>query len=128
VLKEEYMAKILVVDDSLFARLNICDILRGAGHETVEAENGAQGLKKVVDEKPECVLSDLLMPEMDGIAFLEALREREINLPVIVLSADIQETKRQKCIELGTAGFISKPPRKDEILALVARTLQTGNA
>ncbi len=120
------MAKILVVDDSLFARMNICDILKEAGHETLEAANGTEGLKKVLAENPECVLSDLLMPEMDGIAFLKSLREKKIDLPVIVLSADVQETKRKQCLELGTAGFISKPPRKDEILAMVARTLQHG--
>jgi len=115
--------KILVIDDSLFARLNICDILKGAGYETVEAENGNEGVKKVIDEKPDCALTDLLMPEMDGIAFLKALREKGLNLPVIVLSADIQETKRKQCMELGSAGFISKPPQKDEILEMVARIL-----
>lgn len=119
------MAKILVVDDSLFARLNICDILKGAGHETLEAENGVEGLKKALAENPACVLSDLLMPEMDGIAFLKALREMNSTLPVIVLSADIQETKRRQCLELGTAGFISKPPKKDEILTMVAQTLHS---
>lgn len=117
------MSKILVVDDSLFARLNICEILKSAGYETLEAENGRVGLAKVLAEKPDCALSDLLMPEMDGIAFLKALRENSINLPVIVLSADIQETKRKQCLELGTAGFIAKPPKKDEILEMLAKTL-----
>ncbi|HEY6871171.1 MAG TPA: response regulator [Geobacteraceae bacterium] len=119
------MARILVVDDSLFARLNICEMLRGAGHETVEAENGKVALEKVFAVTPDCVLSDLLMPEMDGIAFLKALREKDSNLPVIVLSADIQETKRKQCLDLGTAGFISKPPKKDEILAMVAHILHS---
>jgi CheY-like chemotaxis protein len=117
------MPKILVIDDSLFARLNICDILKEGGHETVEAENGNEGLKKVIDENPDCALTDLLMPEMDGIAFLKVLREKGLNLPVIVLSADIQETKRKQCLELGAAGFISKPLQKDEILGMIARIL-----
>ena len=110
--RETDMPKILVVDDSLFARLNICDMLHGAGYETIQAENGRIALQKVVEEKPDCALSDLLMPEMDGIAFLTALRGLNISMPVIVLSADIQETKRTQCMELGTSGFISKPPPK----------------
>ena len=118
------MARILVTDDSLFARLNICETLNGAGHETLQAENGAVALQIVLDQKPDCVLSDLLMPEMDGIAFLKALHERNISIPVIVLSADIQETKRKQCMELGTIGFISKPPQKSQILEMVALALE----
>lgn len=117
------MAKILVVDDSMFARLNICNILREAGHETVEAGNGMEGLRLVIDQDPDCVLSDLLMPEMDGIGLLTALREQRLELPAIVLSADIQETKRQQCLALGAAGFLSKPPQKPELLELVERVL-----
>ena len=118
------MPKILVVDDSLFARLNICDMLRGAGYDTIQAENGRIALQKVLEEKPDCTVSDLLMPEMDGIAFLSALRGLDIPMPVIVLSADIQETKRAQCTALGASGFISKPPQKNQILALVEQILK----
>ena len=117
------MQKVLVVDDSLFARMNICDILKEAGYEPIQAQNGREGLEKVLDENPSCVLSDLLMPELDGIGFLTALREKGISVPVIVLSADIQETKRNQCVALGTAGFLSKPPRKMEILDMVKKAL-----
>ena len=119
------MQKILVVDDSLFARLNICDILKRAGYETLQAENGREGLQKVINENPDCALSDLLMPEMDGIAFMQALREQNCDMPVIVLSADIQETKRNQCLDLGVVGFISKPPKKDEILTMVEKALNS---
>jgi CheY-like chemotaxis protein len=117
------MAKILVVDDSLFARMNICDTLKEAGHEALQAENGRAGLEKVLNERPDCILSDLLMPEMDGISFLSALRELGNAIPVIVLSADIQETKRKQCVALGTVGFLSKPPQKNEILEMVGKAL-----
>lgn len=117
------MARILVVDDSLFTRLTICSMLRDAGHETLEAGNGREGLSLAVAEKPDVILSDLLMPEMDGIAFLNSLREQKIDLPVIILSADIQETKRQQCLSLGIAGFVAKPPRKNEIQELIDKSL-----
>jgi len=118
------MPKILVVDDSLFARMNICDMLKDAGYECLQAQNGREGLEVVVSDAPDCVLSDLLMPELDGIGLLTALREKGISVPVIVLSADIQETKRAQCVSLGTAGFLSKPPRKNEILEMVDKVLQ----
>jgi CheY-like chemotaxis protein len=113
------MATILVVDDSMFARLNICNMLQSAGHETVEAVDGRDGLEKAGTIKPDCIISDLLMPELDGIEFLAALKEKNLRLPVIVLSADIQETKRQQCLELGAAGFAYKPPQKQQILSLI---------
>jgi CheY-like chemotaxis protein len=122
------MAKILVVDDSVFARLNICTMLRQAGHETLEAGNGLEGLQLVAAQRPDCILSDLLMPEMDGIGFLTALREQQTDLPAIVLSADIQETKRQQCLALGAAGFLSKPPNKLELLGLLDQVLTPGVA
>ncbi len=119
------MAKVLVVDDSMFTRLNICKMLQEAGYETLEAANGREGLEVATSGKPDIILSDLLMPELDGIGFLHALRENCIELPVIILSADIQETKRQQCLSLGTAGFISKPPQKTEIKNLIEQTLSS---
>lgn len=117
------MRRILVVDDSVFARLNICNMLKEAGHETAEAANGREALALACSFRPDCILSDLLMPEMDGIGFLTALSERNIRLPVIVLTADIQETKKQQCFDLGAAAFISKPPQKTELLGLLDRIL-----
>jgi twitching motility two-component system response regulator PilH len=108
------MRKILVVDDLLFARMNICDMLKEAGYETLQARDGREGMEKVLSEKPDCILSDLLMPEMDGIDFLMTLRSMGNVTPVIVLTADIQDTKRKRCLELGTAGFISKPHGKSK--------------
>jgi CheY-like chemotaxis protein len=118
------MPRILVVDDSLFARMNICDILKDAGYECLQAQNGREGLEMVASVGPDCILSDLLMPELDGIGMMTALREQGISVPVIVLSADIQETKRAQCVALGTAGFLSKPPRKNDILEMVDKVLQ----
>lgn len=110
------MRKILVVDDSLFQRKNICSVLKDAGYKTIEAENGRDGLDKALSASPDCILTDLLMPEMDGIAFMSALREKGVCRPVFVLTADIQESKRKKCLEMGVAGFLSKPLRKDDLL------------
>lgn len=122
------MAKILVVDDSLFARLKVCDILHGAGHETLEAGDGREGLARAQEQTFDCILTDLLMPEMDGVALLAALRAAEVKTPVIVLTADIQESRRRQCLDLGAAGFLGKPPQSRPLLEAIAQLLPAGEA
>jgi CheY-like chemotaxis protein len=61
-------------------------------------------------------MTDLLMPEMDGITFLIHLKQNGVTCPTFVLSADIQETKRKQCIDLGVSGFLNKPLKKNELL------------
>jgi twitching motility two-component system response regulator PilH len=114
------MQKVLVVDDSMFQRKTICQALAEAGFETVEAENGREGLAKIATEKPDYVFTDLLMPEMDGMQFITAIKEQGITVPVFVLTADIQESKRKQCLEIGVAGFLSKPFKKAELVNVFA--------
>lgn len=120
------MARILVVDDSIFARLKICNILKAQGHETVEAVDGRDGLQKALTEPLDGIFTDLLMPELDGIGFLSALQEAGLNLPVVVLTADIQETKRVQCLELGAVDFIHKPPQGRELIRVMEKVLDSG--
>lgn len=110
------MQKILVVDDSQFQRKNICSFLAAEGFEIIEAENGRDGLDKIAANSPDLIMTDLLMPEMDGIQFLTALQENNITTPVFILTSDIQANKKVQCLELGAAGFLSKPLRKTELL------------
>jgi CheY-like chemotaxis protein len=111
------MQTVLVVDDSLFQRKSICDTLKEAGFLTIEAGNGREGLETARTDSPDYILTDLLMPVMDGIQFLKELKEQGFTCPTFVLSADIQETKRKQCQEIGVAGFLSKPFKKQELIA-----------
>src|SRR6185369_7217909 len=95
------MLKILVVDDSLFQRKSICQILTDAGYEVVEATDGQDGLEKALSIRPDCILTDLLMPRKDGIEFISELKAKGPTPPLFVLTADIQESKRRLCMELG---------------------------
>lgn len=117
------MARFLIIDDSLLARYTHKNILHKMGHETVEACNGKEGLELISKEQFDAVLVDMMMPVMDGVAFLEALQEQQIPLPVIVLSADIQESKRVECLALGALGFIEKPATQQKILNLFNEVL-----
>jgi twitching motility two-component system response regulator PilH len=110
------MQKVLVVDDSVFQRKTICQALAEAGFETVEAENGRDGLNKITTTRPDYIFTDLLMPEMDGMQFITAIKDQGITTPVYVLTADIQESKRKQCLDMGVAGFLSKPLKKAELV------------
>lgn len=117
------MAKILVVDDSMLARHKHSSILQDLGHETVQACDGLEGLTFAMDQQFDAALVDLMMPNLDGIGFLAALNENGIKLPVIVVSADVQETKREECSAHGAVGFIDKPAKKDKLSRLLSEIL-----
>jgi CheY-like chemotaxis protein len=109
------MANILVVDDTAFQRKTISRILEQRGHSTVQAVHGLDALDKISASRPDCIVTDLLMPEMDGITFLRTMRNECFSIPVIVVSADIQETTRTACFELGVRSFLNKPFKPDDL-------------
>ncbi len=117
------MEQILIVDDSWVARRGIANILEPYGYELLEATDGRQGIEMAKKHNPDCMLVDLLMPELDGFSVLEAMGEKGLNIPVIILTADIQETSREKCLQLGAIGFIHKPPKENELRDLIQKVL-----
>ena len=121
------MALILLVDDSLFQRRIIKGLLNkmDAVDNIIEAGNGLEGLKVLETEQPDCIFSDLTMPEMDGIQFLEELKNRGCQIPVIVLTADIQKSTHQRCVDLGAFAFMNKPFDEDGISEILGKVLGT---
>ena len=117
------MALILLIDDSDFTRALTGLMLETAGHELMEAKNGIEGLKALTTRIPDCVITDMLMPVMDGQKFLLALRSRNIRVPVIILTADMQETTRDYCLELGAVEILHKPPSPEILLSAVVKAL-----
>lgn len=112
---------ILIVDDSRVARLHICSILSNQGYVTRQAENGIAALEKISEEKPDLVILDLLMPEMDGIMLLKKLNAMKLTMPTIVISADIQEDVKKECFELGVSAFLNKPFKVQELIDIVVK-------
>ena len=94
------MANILVTDDNRFTRLTLGRYLKELGHEVHFAEDGVQALEVVESAKPDLVLCDLLMPNLDGFGVLEGMKERANPTPVIIVSADIQESSKMRCMGL----------------------------
>ncbi|QTA78079.1 Chemotaxis protein [Desulfonema limicola] len=118
------MYSILIADDSWLQRQLISNVLKGNGYELIEAKNGRDAVDRILKEKPDCMILDLLMPDMDGLAVLRFLKEKGLSIPVIVLSADIQNTTRIQCFELGVVDFLNKPAQNDELLKAVQKALQ----
>lgn len=124
-LNEEYqlaeiaMSKILVVDDSRFQLNQLIRPLEAEGHEILSAENGKIGLDLFEKNNPDCVLTDLNMPEMDGLELLERIRSQDIKTPVIVITSDTQELTYKKCIELGATEVLHKPFKKENLLDVI---------
>ncbi|MDA8432972.1 MAG: response regulator [Nitrospiraceae bacterium] len=117
------MARILVIEDSAFMRNKIVTILERDGHDIVEADDGIKGLQTALERTPDCILLDLIMPGMDGVKLLRTLRERGAKSPVVVVTADIQESTIRQCRELGAAAVVNKPPSEEELLETVRRVL-----
>ncbi len=109
------MEKVLIVDDSIISRRMIKKLISGYNFEIEEAENGTQALEKIRSSNFAIIFLDLLMPDINGIEILEKLKQDNISAKIVVISADIQETTKAKCKELGAFAFINKPPKEDEL-------------
>jgi CheY-like chemotaxis protein len=113
--------RLLVVDDESDIRLSLGLALRLAGHEVVEADSGTTAVHEVERQRPDAVLLDLRLPDLDGWAVIERLRDlgHFPTLPVVVGSADADPAARRRALEVGCAGYLVKPFEPGELLALL---------
>jgi len=118
------LAKIVAVDDSKFQMKQIQKAILSVGHEIFTGVNGEEGLVLVEEHKPDLIISDLLMPVLDGFGFVEKIRETNKEIPIIVLTADIQETTATRLGELGITALVNKPLSKDPFLKLIDDALK----
>ncbi|MBQ3677796.1 MAG: sigma-54-dependent Fis family transcriptional regulator [Bacteroidales bacterium] len=118
---------ILVVDDERAIRNSLKEILEYENYKVEVAENGADALSKVQNGKFDLIFSDIKMPEMDGIAFLEAVLKERGDVPVIMMSGHAEIDTAVKSIKLGAYDFISKPLDMNRILVTVRNALDKKN-
>ena len=114
------MAKIMMVDDAAFMRKVIKDTLSKAGYtDLYEAVDGADAVEKYNEIKPDLVLMDITMPNMDGLEALKAIRAADANANVVMCSAMGQETMVIDAIRSGAKDFIVKPFKPERVLKTV---------
>ncbi len=104
------MTKVLIVDDDALTRQTLAGMLRAKGLEVAEATNGKEGLAAAVTGKPALVVTDVRMPEMDGLQMVEELRKDPAgkDIPVIVLSNDEKTDTLNQALESGVTVYLSK--------------------
>jgi len=120
--------RLLVVDDAMIMRAIIKDTAKKAGWEVVgEATNGAEAVSQFCDLKPDMTTLDIVMPEMDGVEALRAIRGEDPQARVVMISAIDQRAKLNECIQLGALDFIVKPFDKQRLLSLFQTYLSSGS-
>jgi len=117
------MAKIMIVDDAEFLRVRVTKLLKGDGHDVVEAENGMKAIEVYAAEKPDAVLMDITMPDMDGLAALKEIRAADGEAKVVMLTALGQESVVLDAIKAGAKDFVVKPFEPDRVLAAIEKVL-----
>ncbi|MGP1385796.1 MAG: response regulator [Thainema sp.] len=119
---------VLVVDDKWANRSVLVNLLEPLGFEVVEAENGQDGLDKAAQVKPQLIITDLLMPVMNGYEMLYELRHAQnkklSEVCIIVSSASVSEMDQQKSLDAGGSDFLTKPVQVEELFRLLEKHLQ----
>ncbi|HVX48997.1 MAG TPA: response regulator [Chitinophagaceae bacterium] len=120
------MRTILIIDDHNEIRENIAEILTLSGYETLTAENGKKGLELAMKQKPDLIICDIMMPELDGYGVLHMLRRNEETslIPFIFLSAKAERSDMRKGMDMGADDYIMKPFDDMELLNAVETRLK----
>lgn len=119
------MVKILVIEDEPTVLANLARVLRLEGYFVLTAENGVADVAVAQAERPDLILCDLRMPELDGYGVLETLKLNPATaaIPIVFLTASADQSHRAATIARGAAGFMTKPFDLKELLALVGNSL-----
>ena len=124
------MSTILIVEDNAKNMKLVRDVLQHHGYTTLEAETGGAGLQLTLDRRPDLVLMDIQLPDIDGASVLAKIREHSAldAMPVLAVSASVMPEEQQRVVRSGFDGFIAKPISVKPFLAAVQRALAEGRA
>lgn len=116
----------LVVDDSVSMRQMVTFTLQSAGFTTIEGSNGVDALSKSGSASIDLVITDLNMPEMDGITLIKELRTRPAFkfTPILMLTTESQDTKKQEGKAAGATGWMVKPFNPEQLLSVVKKVVK----
>jgi len=116
---------IMTVDDSASIRQLVSFTLKQQGYEVVEAVNGTEAIRKLNQKKIDMLITDINMPEIDGISLIKMVRDNPSYkfMPIIILTTGSQTEKKEEAKAAGATGWIVKPFRPDQLVAAVRKVL-----
>ena len=119
------MKRIMTVDDSATIRQMVALTLRDAGYEVVEAIDGRDALERLAREPVDMLITDLNMPNLDGVGLIRAVRQDPANrfIPIIMLTTESHDSKKQEGKAAGASGWIVKPFKPEQLLGVVKMVL-----
>jgi two-component system chemotaxis response regulator CheY len=118
-----HLAKVMVVDDAAFMRLRACKVLEEHGHEVLQAVNGADAVRQYAEHRPDAVLLDITMPEMDGLEALREIRKIDPFARVAMVTAMGQQAVVMEALRAGAKDFVLKPFQAERVLGAVQKLL-----
>ena len=118
------MQKILVVEDEPEMARGLKDILEFEGYQVVTAATGMEGLQDATREAPDCIILDVMLPDIGGCQVCEQIRRQKINTPIIMLTAKAQDYDKIRGLEVGADDYLTKPFSVGELLARVMALLR----
>lgn len=124
------MSRVLIIEDEPAMRTALSDTLKDDGHRIMSASDGTSGLKRAAEEKPDLILLDIMMPQLDGFAVCRELRRLGLRMPVLMLTAKGQTDDKVTGLDAGADDYLVKPFNRLELLARVRALLRrsTGGA
>lgn len=120
------MKKILIIEDNEDIRSNTAEILELSNYQVIVAENGKVGVIKAIETKPDLIICDIMMPELDGYGVLHAIQRNELlrNIPFIFLSAKTERADQRRGMEMGADDYLTKPFDGTELLNAVSSRMK----
>jgi DNA-binding response OmpR family regulator len=118
------MSRILIIEDEAPMRTALTDLLTAEGYRALSAADGESGLQRALDEKPDLILLDIMMPKLDGFALCAELRRLALTVPVLMLTAKGQIEDRVTGLDAGADDYLVKPFSTEELLARVRALLR----
>jgi DNA-binding response OmpR family regulator len=122
------MKRVLIIEDDESLAFGLAGALEAEGYDVLTARTGPEGLQRALDDPPDLLLLDLMLPGMSGFEICKRLRDRQIRCPVIMLTSRSEENDRVFGLELGADDYVTKPFSLRELLARVRAHLRRGEA
>ncbi len=124
------MTTVLIVEDNVKNMKLVRDILQHRGYQTLEAVTGEEGVRLALEHKPELVLMDIQLPDIDGITALRRIREHATldAVPVLAVSASVMPDEQQQIVSSGFDAYLTKPISLKPFIATVERFIKDGRA